>query len=295
MTYEEAVDPGILLRALSYAGRVDRTTLEDFENWDKLSTAENLKPYEEEMFANKLAKGQPVRGERERIALWQKLLNRNWRAIDMTGNDIRYRTLGGGYYHDVAAVLQSDLRQKLEIDGRQVEIYIAGLGIDYAGALVERHITSHKLERKEQYDLLSKLPMNLKNYVAGRFNCPVWVLHQLSGVANSRSSGHVMHHTDAAGSKSFAENLDFCFTIGTPTKDNLCVFAKTKSRRAQRQGEVVVRVRGEISRVDPTFGRYTNDRGRIVSSSDYNRVADPGSAPGMMHDAMRDVMKMVTG
>jgi RecA/RadA recombinase len=52
-----------------------------------------------------------------------------------------------------------------------------------------------------------------------KFRCPVWVTHQMSGNACSRRPADQLTHRDAADCKNFADQLDACLVMGTPSED----------------------------------------------------------------------------
>lgn len=51
--------------------------------------------------------------------------------------------------------------------------------------------------------------------IAKRFQCPVWVTHQISGAASSAPPTAPLSHRDAARCKTFADSLDACLVMGT--------------------------------------------------------------------------------
>jgi hypothetical protein len=102
-------------------------------------------------------------------------------------------------------------------------------------------------------------PLKAKHKIAEKFNTYVFLFHQLSGKANDRSPSVSMHHTDAAESKSFAENLDFCLCVSTLNSDNRCGVDCTKHRRTGPKPSVVVQVDGNYNQVKDTDGVYIRD------------------------------------
>ena len=74
----------------------------------------------------------------------------------------------------------------------------------------------------------------------------------------------VLHHTDAKGSKSFGENLDFCFVIGSLNNDSLGQCACTKHRRAQNIAPSVIKVDGEFNLVTSPDNFQVDTKGQIV-------------------------------
>ena len=96
---------------------------------------------------------------------------------------------------------------------------------------------------------VTNAPLEAKNRIAAKYDCPVWLMHQISGAANTKSPGAQYHHTDAAESKSFAENLDFSFSVGTPNAMGLCQLIATKHRRTGHQPPQIIQIRGDLSTV----------------------------------------------
>lgn len=92
-----------------------------------------------------------------------------------------------------------------------LDVQIAGVVIDYVGRAVKDFV---------DFDFL-RIPAETihfihecREHIADRWNCPVWLIHQLNGEANLRKPGSVQHHRDAADCKSFGDELDACFVLG---------------------------------------------------------------------------------
>ena len=263
----EAPKEELRIRSLVYAARVDKTTLEDNDDWSKLSNRSSLREYERKMFADVIAERLPVDGEQERLAAAKKLLNRNWRFLDMTGGDSDNPARGTGLASEIQAIIRASME-------KNPGCHVAGVFIDYAKAAVEKHMGYKEIDRRDLRHYLGAFPFQIKTKVAIPFDCPVWILHQLTGAANARSATKVQHHTDSSEAKNFAENLDFCFQVGTLTHDKLALFACTKHRRSAPVRETVIKVIGELGDVvhaddympDPLSHTF-------VKKSDYDRIA----------------------
>ena len=267
-TYEEAFDPGIRLRAISYAAQVDRTRLEDQSGWSHLSTRGKLQDYERELFKEELRKGLRVPGERTRMRQAATWLNRAWCCFDMTGSDPKHPNRGKGLATEIAQIIRRDLDKK-----KAHNIFCGLVTVDYAGAAVERFFGATGLAYQDYRHYLGGFPLQLKREVANVFDCPVWVSHQLNAASNNRTATKISHHTDAAEARNFAENLDFCFQIGTKTRDNLCAFGATKHRRTAPSDPVVIKIVGQYGRIDwATEYMLDSNYHRIVLKSDYNRI-----------------------
>lgn len=252
------------LRAISHAAQVDRTRLEDNAT---LSTSANLMPYEQKLFHSKLQEGLIISGERERIEQQRAVLNTCWRLVDMTGNDPNRPLAGGGLYGEIRDTVAADLQAN-------PNTYVAGIYVDYVGACVERHISLRGKNHDEMRHMIGRFPMHAVNMLAVPFSCPVWLLHQLSGKANSKSVGTKQHHTDASESKSFGENCAFCFQVSAPTNENLVVLTCSKHRRAPPLRETVLRIDGSLATVRDVSGEYVVQNNSIIRAAELNQIAN---------------------
>lgn len=262
-TYEESCEE-IRMRVLGCAAQILRNRLEELENWEALESNEML-GYERTFFANALQQGLAIPTEYRRAQLAMRWINRSLVILDMSGDG-----KGTGLADELAATIRADQKKKGNPG-------VHSVFVDYAGAAVERFLDSRDLDRKEMRARLKTFPMHCKQKIAVPHNASVWIAHQLSGAANAKGTSQAQHHTDAAETKSFAENLVFCFTVGTKdqTTSN-CVLAKTKARRAGGSPHRVIRVAGELWRVEDVDHLYAIDpaTNRIVSRSELNRVHD---------------------
>jgi hypothetical protein len=126
------------------------------------------------------------------------------------------------------------------------------------------------------------------NKICKPFKCHAWILHQLSGSANAMlSPTKTLHHTDAKGSKSFAENLDFCFVIGNLNNDAMGQIACTKYRRFRKLPGSVIQVDGEFNTVRAMDNYYIDSRGGIIDKSTMIAAGLPANAAGF--DDLEDV------
>ena len=81
------------------------------------------------------------------------------------------------------------------------------------------------------------------------------------------SATKTLHHTDAKGSKSFAENLDFAMVIGNLNNDSMGQIACTKHRRFRRMPPSVIKVDGEFNMVLAPDNFHVDGKGNIVDKS----------------------------
>jgi len=255
------------MRALSAFGEVD---IETMRNGDELSTDDDLKPYERELFSAQLSAGAKVLGERSRILMGERMLDTNWRIVDMTGNDPDHPHRGVGLVPEIRDIIQADLESNPGCT-------VGGIYIDYVGAAARKHAGTVDGGYDSLRHYIGDFPLNASNMLAGRYKCPVYLLHQLSGAQNSKKSGVVPDHTDSAEAKNFGENCHFCFQIGKPDLDNRAVFNCSKARRAPPQPETIIQIEGRYSRVKSTEGKYYLDHAsrRITAASEKRKMVTP--------------------
>ena len=107
----------------------------------------------------------------------------------------------------------------------------------------------------------------------------------------------MLHHTDAKGSKSFGENLDFCFVIGSLNADSLGQVACTKHRRAGKQAPSVIKVDGEYNLVTSPTNFQIDNKGQIVDKDSMNTAglstdqfaAQQGNMPNISESAANEL------
>lgn len=257
------------LRALCHAAQVHVDSIDEKEKWASLSTQGSLKDYEKKLFAKALRRGVAMPGERERVDVYQRILNRCWLPVDMTGSGENHHGRGGGGIDEIAAIILRD-QQTRENPGVRVVL------IDYAQAVAERYVQQHQGgDHHEMRFVVGKMPMHAKNQIALPYQTPVWIVGQLSGEANSRSVATVSHHSESAEAKNFAENAAFAFCIGMPDVHNRCLLACTKVRRAARQAPTVIQIDGAMHTVRDAE-EYSLDTAtrRIVRTAELRGVLD---------------------
>jgi RecA/RadA recombinase len=103
--------------------------------------------------------------------------------------------------------------------------------IDWWGRLSDQlninnpSIKSDPQARRHDRDNLHKLKQ-----FAEEFNCPIIVLHQLSGVANEKGPKAKLTGAHAQENKTFPNMFDFCFIIGNRDSDNIATVHTDKAR-----------------------------------------------------------------
>lgn len=218
------------VRLLSCLCEIDKDKIEDARFKD-FTTDDNLDPYEKILFRKWIEDGLDVPGERSRWEEKRTLINQCFGMVDMSG-DPENPKRGQGYIPEIASIIERDLR--LSATKPDCPAEVGGVVIDYAGLCCRRHVNSRARPDPDlYYRLLSDFGEDCRRQIATVYRCPVWAMHQLSGQANKRTHAFKQSHADAAGSSSFAENLYFCFALGTKDPDfGSVLLTCSKARRS---------------------------------------------------------------
>lgn len=265
----EASDIELMHRAMSYAARIPRSTVELGHYRENFSTSEHLKPYEQRMFKKRIKAGDVVPGEWERAELWKERLNTNLRFIDFSGARPALRANATKLVPGMVATIESD---QAYYNNPGVGLIIA----DYAGAAVKRAIEANGWDHDRTLrHHVGEFPIHCKSKLATAYDCPVWVFHQLGTEANARAPGSAPKMTDTAEAKNFFENVDFGFMVGVPTQEaNIATLTARKLRRAGRKPDMVIKIDGSMSRVYSVDEQYVISGGGIVEKSTFNKVVE---------------------
>lgn len=266
-SYESPVDPEIRIRMISYATQVSRETL---FNSHEPSTADALKDYERRLWHDNIKAGEKVHGEKERLELAGPKLRHNLWPVEMSGALKDCPHVGSGGVEEIADYLAME-----QDNGRR----IAGVVIDYVGIAVKRQMESEGVGFDHIRHYVGGYGDKARRLLATQFNCPVWLLHQLTGEANMRSPTSKQHHAMAAEAKNFADNLWYCFNIGTkqaaPDQKglSLCHLTCSKERRSY-SGDLVptLIIDGIVCAIRSADKLYTVEGGKFVKRTDANKV-----------------------
>lgn len=267
VTYETALSPEIQRRSLMYAAQISRYSLDRMAGVGLSmlrDDPENPDVYEKKLFSQAIADGvfRPERKRVEDAILW---LNEHTLCLDFSGSDKRFPTAGGGGINEIIE------RIKMELRNRNDEYYIKNVIIDYLGLMVDRDL-SLKVDKRsplEDHKTYQQAGERIaKEICKQHFDCHAWVFHQLSGTANAMlSPTKTLHHTDAKGSKSFAENLDHCFVFGNLNNDSMGQIACTKHRHWHRLPPTIIKVDGQFNLVFSPENFHIDSDGKIVDKS----------------------------
>jgi hypothetical protein len=227
-------------RLIVNAAGIHRDTVEAWHQCN-LSRRGHLKPYEKALFADDIkAKGLAnVDGEFERYYQCRELLKRVV-LHDMSGPKDNPKQ-GSRHIQEIAERLLLNVRA-----GRPPRRVL----IDYFQLVVRRYINENGMRPDQAWGLMASFAYDCLRLIAIPFHCPVWILGQLSGQANKRTSATKQHHTEAAGTASFAENLWFSFQMGVPDDALKAMwFACGAARRADKGDPIIVRLDGGLGRI----------------------------------------------
>ncbi len=135
--------------------------------------------------------------------------------------------------------------------------------IDYLGLVIDRQYRDR--DEKERWNAMRSFGDEVRQKIAGAFDCTVWLLHQMSGTANAKNPTNPLKHTDAAGCKSLADNMANCLCLGTKDKSTDCLYLTfSKTRHAGGQGhsdaDLIIQHNKTYARLDNVTQRYLPDK-----------------------------------
>jgi hypothetical protein len=255
-------------RLISNVACISRQTVEKWKI-EPLSHMGALKPYEKALFKKEIQKdgSAHVLGEYERYQQCKELLKKIM-LHDMSGpkDDPKRGSRG---LAEIAERLAASVRAGYD-PGRVV--------IDYFQLCIRRLVNENGLRPEQLYALMSSFCHDCLRQIAIPFNCPVWIMGQLSGQANKRTSATRQHHTEAAGTTSFAENLWFCFTLGVPHPTLKSMwFTCGAARRADYGEPVIVRLNGDLGRIEAA-PEIISVNGRMQPKASVHNYHQPAAA-----------------
>jgi hypothetical protein len=262
-SYEATADE-IRVRLWAQACTIDHHKLEEYDR-EALTTADNgvdsLDDYERQYFDRDIRQG-VVLGERERLDRTIGQLNINFWVHDMVSSENPKK--GSGYVDEIASLIQTDISEWSRRDGWQHEV--GGVVVDYAGACAKRHMDERGIQTSETRHYIGGMGAVIKRKVAVAFHCPVWLFHQLSAQSNKRAMTAEAHHADAAEARNFAENLVFCFQLGTKDpKTSTLYLSCTKARRGAVGKSPLLELEGLFYRFREAKGFVVNTYGEVIS------------------------------
>lgn len=269
----------IQIRAMAQLAEMPKQTIEEFYrtrgDLSVFSTSDRLRDYEVSRYARQdnQTPAELRFGEAERYYRATELA-RFLYVADMSGSNGN-ETAGSGYV--------SEIVQYLDRLSRASGLPIRMVVVDYVKRMCVRHLQAKGLSTTDRLrEFVSPVPDTIRRMVAEKFGCAVWLLQQLNAEANKRAPGAAQHHSDAAESKDFGENLWYCLTLSNPDRanNNTLQLAVTKSRdSAAPPSGMVVRIDGNSFSLVRDPDHVIGSNGRIVQTGFHNRFVDGGAAP----------------
>lgn len=269
ISYEDA-RRSMVVRALAFTARIDKTRLEQMGSYNELTRRGNLLPYELQM----LSRHEDPPGEYERMCEAREWLNDYCEFADFSGSRTPGEPVRG--YGGIA-----EIRQYLDAVIHATGLPIGVVAIDWAGRCVRRYITAKGGDmQRQQTTMLSEFVGQAFDHIAAPLNCPVFIMHQIKGAAGKSPTKELTHH-DAEACSTFAINAWFAFVLGNKDeKTHTCLFQVTKTRRGEAAASQICLINGKFSEIVDSQNRYKIDRvsNSIVLSTDADRVDSNGGS-----------------
>jgi len=274
-------------RLWANAAKIQFERLRNLQSVDELTEDERRETYEnalgQEAFRAYYAPptvtpGMMYPGERTRWDAARYWLNKYFAVSDMSGSG-RYPNAGYGGIDELVGTIERTLTRRGGLPCR-------GVHIDYAGLMVARWMERRHLSQEYYTGELARLGERCRRMIAERFDCPVWLAHQFSGEANKRHPSALLHHADAKGSRSFAENLAVCGCLGNKDQETGCIRLNwSKVRYAfSLQKPPILQIDGDFCEHKNVSSEYhvTSNKRFVPTGSDptYHGTTPSGEAGG---------------
>lgn len=261
-------EPAANLRARMWSNYFDipRAKLEPTIVWDRLSTADTMEDYEIRMQAG----SQRVMSERDRYMTLREDAEKVMVVLDLSGSP-PFEHCGRGGIDEIATYIDQ-VCQNFGVSPKSVFV-------DYAGLLVEREVgVKSKDASADAYFQLKRFADDFRMKVSAKFQTTSWLLQQLKGEAGKFSPTKILTLDDAAGCKSFADNMAMCLMMGIPdtnTGIRMLHFAKTRYKPTEAHiPPVLLKIHREFSRMEDMSTQYVTSASsrRFIERSQANQI-----------------------
>ncbi len=173
-------------------------------------------------------------------------LNKFCRFVDFSGAErTKTHVFGSGGLDEVTNYL-TELKTRIALPIRSVVI-------DWAGAALRREAELHQGDiNRYMTQKLAEYVQKAHEKVATKFDCPVWIVHQLAGNVADRGPNYIPHHTHADWCKSFAQFAWYSFALGNPLEcsEEAKLFVCSKYRRVKAPPMKIVAIDLSLNFVD---------------------------------------------
>lgn len=242
-------------QSLLTAKQIPLSTTSDQQTW---------KEYEYQYFGNYI-KANLFKAEKERLALFERIRN-IIKVFDMSATP-QAPHRGTGYIDEIVSIIEATKQNN----------DIKAVIVDYVGILARRHLA--KLEEELNRPLLNThlrhkigmFPHYVYCQISSKYNCPVFLMHQLSTMANKEGFKIDPHHAWSAEAGNFAENLTAALNLGIKHPEHPIVkFSITKHRFGPHRPMKLLRINEIFCRLEPASKAYRLDQeGDLAYFEDY--------------------------
>jgi hypothetical protein len=264
--YVTAEESALKVRPRIWSAALDipRETLETLTDWNQLTTQANLKDYERRM-----QHGQDrILSESERYRMGHEWLSKCFAIVDLSGSE-DYPEAGNGGIDEIVSVVARTLQNRRQ--------ELRSCYMDYAGLICERFMQAQGLDERNYRHLLKRFADDTRKKISERFHATSWILHQMKGDAGKARPTKLMHHSDAAESKDFANNLAVCLCLGTPDPMTGCRRlnpSKVRFRPNEKLPPVTLKIDDQFAVMVDVTSRYVVEEagGRFMTAEDADTV-----------------------
>lgn len=181
-----------------------------------------------------------VFGEVEREAMAMKEIAKNLRIIDLTKPEIRSAA------SDPIDVIVMMIQRALDADKqRGIKSHCALAVVDHTADLAFDMLSNDK--KLNLWMAVQSIPWRIRDSIAYKFDCPVWVVNQANGEGNKKKAGQTLDHTDGMGSKSLAMHYVACFNVSMLKEEDMTsTITCTKARENKKIAPTGLRLIGDI-------------------------------------------------
>ena len=207
-TYEQSAS-SLICNLQSNICKIARSSLE--RTWNLSRTPEERKEYERILWPTS-TETEYDRWNMNKAWVNQSIILQNMSGVpDLTDVTEEQRALKRARGSGGIEEIQNDIEYLIDATGKPVRCVI----IDYAGLVCMRQYGVEEDDSTIR-QALGYMGDMCRKQIAGKYNCSVWLLQQMAGAVNGGNPCIPLHHSNAAGCKSFGDNMDTCICLGPP-------------------------------------------------------------------------------
>lgn len=268
LSFEEP-EKKVLPRLWANACKIRRDKCESLTDWNLLTTAANMEEYERKLFGGINDPNVIQLGEADRWDEAFRWVNTTLVLFDMSGSE-KFPYAGAGYVDEVVALLEQLTQTR--------NCRIGSVVVDYAGLMCKRYMQSNNIAEERLRYYLGGLGDQMRRRVAEQFDATVWLLHQFNAEQNKRAPTALLHHSDSAEARNFAENLATCGCLGVMDPVTGCILLNWSKVRYNRNGDIPM----PTLQIDGQFCQMVDVSNRFIPDRATHRFIDPVTAHTIM-------------